>query len=57
MPASEKLTWTDGDLFPPMDQSLPAGDLFMRIRARFPKQQTTARHMLALIGNERAHSA
>ncbi len=50
MPASAKLTWTDGDLFPPMDQNLPEGDLFMRIRALFPKQQTTAMHMLALIG-------
>ncbi len=50
MPASANLTWTDGDLFPPMDQNLPEGDLFMRIRALFPKQQTTAMHMLALIG-------
>lgn len=51
MPASEKLTWTDGDLFAPMDQNLPEGDLFMRIRALFPKQQTTAMHLLALIGD------
>lgn len=51
MPAASKLTWTDGDLFPPMDQNLPEGDLFMRIRAFFPKQQTTAMHMLALIGD------
>src|SRR5450631_4406432 len=51
MPASAKLTWTDGDLFPPMDQNLPEGDLFMRIRALFPKQQTTAMHLLALIGD------
>lgn len=50
MPAAARLTWTDGDLFPPMDQNLPEGDLFMRIRALFPKQQTTAMHMLALIG-------
>src|ERR1700754_1202397 len=50
MPARAKLTWTDGDLFPPMDQNLPEGDLFMRIRALFPKQQTTAMHMLALTG-------
>lgn len=42
MPASAKLTGTDGDLFPPMDQNLPEGDLFMRIRAMFPKQLTTA---------------
>ncbi|HMO48270.1 MAG TPA: HipA N-terminal domain-containing protein [Rubrivivax sp.] len=51
MPAAAKLTWTDADLFPPMDQNLPEGDLFMRIRALFPKQQTTAMHMLALIGD------
>jgi len=51
MPAAARLTWTDGDLFPPMDQNLPEGDLFMRIRALFPKQQTTAMHMLALIGD------
>jgi len=51
MPASAKLTWTDGDLFPSMDQNIPEGDLFMRIRALFPKQATTAMHMLALIGD------
>lgn len=51
MPAATRLTWTDRDLFPPMDQNLPEGDLFMRIRARFPKQQTTAMHLLALAGD------
>ena len=51
MPASVKLTWADGDLFAPIDQNLPEGDLFMRIRALFPKQQTTAMHLLALIGD------
>jgi serine/threonine-protein kinase HipA len=51
MPAAAKFTWIDGDLFPPMDQNLPEGDLFMRIRELFPKQQTTAMHMLALIGD------
>ncbi len=50
MPASKQLTWGAGDLFAPMDQNLPEGDLYMRIRAMFPKQQTTAMHMLALIG-------
>jgi len=50
MPAAKKLTWGSGDLFPPMDQNLPEGDLYMRIRAMFPKQNTTAMHMLALIG-------
>ena len=32
MPAAKQLTWQDGDLFPPMDQNLPEGDLFMKIR-------------------------
>jgi serine/threonine-protein kinase HipA len=50
MPASEKFTWQDGDLFPPMDQNLPEGDLFMRIRELFPKQPMTPMHMLALVG-------
>jgi HipA-like protein len=50
MPASTQLTWQDGDLFPSMDQNLPEGDLFMRIRALFPKQPTTPMHLLALIG-------
>jgi len=50
MPASEKPTWQDGDLFPPMDQNLPEGDLFMRIRELFPKQPMTPMHMLALVG-------
>lgn len=51
MPSSRQLTWVASELFPPMDQNLPEGDLFMRIRALFPKQQTTAMHMLALIGD------
>jgi serine/threonine-protein kinase HipA len=51
MPVSRQLTWLAGELFPPMDQNLPEGDLFMRIRALFPKQQTTAMHLLALIGD------
>jgi serine/threonine-protein kinase HipA len=50
MPASEKLTWQDGDLFPPMDQNLPEGDLYLRIREMFPKQPMTPMHLLALIG-------
>ena len=45
-----KLTWTDGDLFPVMDQNLPEGDLFNRLRERFPKQAMTAMRLLALIG-------
>lgn len=51
MPAARQLTWTDGDLFPTMDQNLPEGELFMQIRAMFPKQPTTAMHLLALIGD------
>lgn len=50
MPASEKLTWQDGDLFAPMDQNLPEGDLFMRIRAMYLKQPMTPMHLLALVG-------
>lgn len=50
MPARERLTWQDGDLFAPMDQNLPEGDLFMRIRQGFPKQPLTPMHLLALVG-------
>ncbi|MGB3071632.1 MAG: type II toxin-antitoxin system HipA family toxin [Ottowia sp.] len=50
MPPSERLTWQDGDLFPPMDQNLPEGALFMKIREMFPKQPMTPMHMLALVG-------
>lgn len=50
MPPGKSLTWQDGDLFPPMDQNLPEGDLFMRIRELFPKQPMTPMHMLALVG-------
>lgn len=50
MTAREKLTWQAGDLFAPMDQNLPEGDLFMRIRAMFPKQAMTPMHLLTLIG-------
>lgn len=50
MSAKDSPTWRDGDLFPPMDQNLPEGDLFMRIRELFPKQPTTPMHLLALIG-------
>ena len=50
MPPRERLTWQAGDLFPPMDQSLPEGDLFMRIRELFPKQAMTPMHLLALAG-------
>jgi serine/threonine-protein kinase HipA len=50
MPPKQQLTWNDGDLFPPMDQNLPEGDLFMKIRELFPKQPMTPMHMLALVG-------
>lgn len=50
MAPAERLTWQDGDLFPPMDQNLPKGDLFMRIRELFPKQPMTPMHLLALVG-------
>ena len=35
MSPRQQLTWQDADLFAPMDQNLPEGDLFMRIRALF----------------------
>lgn len=44
-------TWQDGDLFPSMDQNLPEGELFHRVRALFPKQALTPMHLLALIGD------
>lgn len=31
MSLAERLTWQDGDPFPPRYQNLPEGDLFMRI--------------------------
>lgn len=51
MPPSEQLTWQESALFAPMDQNLPEGDLFMRIRAMYPKQPMTPMHLLALIGS------
>lgn len=49
MPPSQ-LTYQDGALFPVMDQNLPEGDLFMRLRQMFPKQPLTPMHLLALSG-------
>ncbi|MGY0634045.1 type II toxin-antitoxin system HipA family toxin [Luteimonas sp. A478] len=46
-----RLTWRDGDLFPVMDQNLPEGDLFNRLRQQFPKQAMTAMRLLAMIGH------
>ncbi len=37
-------------LFPVMDQNLPEGYLFQRIRESYPKQPLTAMHLLALAG-------
>lgn len=45
-----KLTYLDSALFPVMDQNLPEGDLFMRLRQMFVKQPLTAMHLLALSG-------
>ena len=44
-------TYQDGDLFAVMDQNLPEGDLYLRLRAMFPKQQLTPMHLLALVGS------
>ncbi|MGQ0710484.1 MAG: HipA N-terminal domain-containing protein [Rhodoferax sp.] len=49
MPA-ERLTYADTALFAVMDQNLPEGDLFMRLRQFFPKQPLTPMHLLALSG-------
>ena len=43
-------TYQDGDLFPVLDQNLPEGDLFMRLRQLYPKQPLSAMHLLALVG-------
>lgn len=50
MPTSQP-TYQDGDLFAVMDQNLPEGDLYLRLREMFPKQQLTPMHLLALIGS------
>jgi serine/threonine-protein kinase HipA len=50
MPAAEKLTWQDSALFAPMDQNLPEGYLYARIRELFPKQPLTPMHLLPLVG-------
>lgn len=49
MPPSQP-TWQDGALFAVMDQNLPEGDLYLRLRAMFPKQQLTPMHLLAVVG-------
>ena len=45
-----RLLYQSNNLFPVMDQNLPEGYLFQRIREAFPKQPLTAMHLLALIG-------
>jgi serine/threonine-protein kinase HipA len=49
MPPTQ-LVYQSNNLFPVMDQNLPEGYLFQRIREAFPKQPLTAMHLLALIG-------
>jgi serine/threonine-protein kinase HipA len=49
MPPS-RLLYQSNSLFPVMDQNLPEGFLFQRLREAFPKQALTALHLLALIG-------
>lgn len=46
----QALSYRDTQLFPVMDQHLPEGDLFVRLRAMFPKQALTPMHLLALVG-------
>ncbi len=45
-----RLLYQSNSLFPVMDQNLPEGFLFQRLREAFPKQPLTALHLLALIG-------
>lgn len=49
MPRNE-LSYHDGALFPVMDQNLPEGFLFQRLREIFHKQPLTPMHLLALVG-------
>lgn len=48
---SERLLYQSNTLFPVMDQNLPEGYLFARIREAYPKRALTAMHLLALIGD------
>ena len=45
-----RLLYQSNNLFPVMDQNLPEGYLFQRIRDAYPKQALSAMHLLALIG-------
>jgi serine/threonine-protein kinase HipA len=44
-------TYQDGAIFPVMDQNLPEGDLYLRLRQMYPKQPLTPMHLLALAGS------
>lgn len=46
-----QLVYRGNALFPVMDQNLPEGYLFERLRALYPKQPLTAMHLLGLIGD------
>lgn len=50
MPAREQPTWQDGALFAVMDQSLPEGELLLRLSMMFPKHQLQPMHLLAMMG-------
>jgi serine/threonine-protein kinase HipA len=50
MPPSQ-IEYRDTGLFPVMDQNLPEGFLYERLREVFPKQPLTPMHLLALIGS------
>ncbi|MCE4538476.1 type II toxin-antitoxin system HipA family toxin [Pelomonas sp. P7] len=45
-----QLLYRSSALFPVMDQNLPEGYLFERVRALYPKQPLTPMHLLGLIG-------
>jgi len=47
----DRLLYQSNALFPVMDQNLPEGYLFARLREAYPKQALTAMHLLALIGD------
>jgi len=50
-----RISYSDGDLFPSMDMNLPEGFLFQRIMELHPKRQLTKMHFLALSGRNGAY--
>lgn len=50
MPAREQPTWQDSALFAVMDQSLPEGELLLRLSMMFPKHRLQPMHLLAMMG-------